>query len=116
MSELEDRLNGLLSDPEQMGRLAQIAKSIMGGGGTDDPPPTQENSGLDFDPGMLSRIGGMLNGMNGEKDDKKALLEAMKPYLAEKRRQKMDRALKIAKMAKLANLALKEYGGDGNGL
>lgn len=116
MSELEDRLNGLLSDPEQMGRLAQIAKSIMGGGGAEDAPPAQENPGLDFDPGMLSRIGRMLNGLSGEKDDKKALLEAMKPYLAEKRRQKMDRALKIAKMAKLANLALKEYGGDGNGL
>lgn len=116
MSELEDRLNGLLSDPEQMGRLAQLAKTIMGGGGADDAPPAQDASAPDIDPGMLSRIGGLMKGLNGERDDKKALLEAMKPYLAEKRRQKMDRALKIAKMAKLANMALKEYGGDGNGL
>ena len=37
MGELEDQLNSILSDPEQMAKIAGLAKSLMGGG--DDAPP-----------------------------------------------------------------------------
>ena len=47
-------------------------------------------------------------------NDKKALLEAMKPYLSEKRRQKMDKALKIARLARIAGIAMGETEGSGN--
>ena len=40
------------------------------------------------------------------------LLEAMKPYLAEKRRRKIDRAMKLARLASLAELAAGEMGED----
>jgi len=49
----------------------------------------------------------------GEKPQERALLEAMKPYLSEKRRSKMDRAMKLAKLARIARLAMGEMGGDG---
>ena len=32
MSDLEDRLNSILSDPEQMARIQNLAQSLMGGG------------------------------------------------------------------------------------
>ena len=41
-----------------------------------------------------------------------ALLEAMKPWLSEKRRHKVDRAVKIARMAKLAEMAMGEGAGE----
>ena len=31
MDGLEDKLNAILSDPDAMGRIADMAKSIMGG-------------------------------------------------------------------------------------
>ena len=31
MSELEDKINSLLSDPEQMEKITQMARSLMGG-------------------------------------------------------------------------------------
>ena len=37
---------------------------------------------------------------------------AMKPYLAEKRRRKIDRAMKLARLASLAELAAGEMGED----
>ena len=40
------------------------------------------------------------------------LLEAMKPYLAEKRRRKIDRAMKLARLASLAELAAEDLEGD----
>jgi hypothetical protein len=35
----------------------------------------------------------------------------MQPYLSEKRRSKMDKAIKLARMAKLAGFAMDEFGG-----
>lgn len=36
----------------------------------------------------------------------------MKPYLAEKRRRKIDRAMKLARLASLAELAAEDLEGD----
>lgn len=116
MSEFEDKLNSILNDPEQMDKIANMAKSLMGGDTTSSSAgnqisaaPAQLFDGLD--PSMLQGMGKLLSGMNQADDEKTALLEAMKPYLKEKRREKMDRAMKIAKMARLAELALGEFGG-----
>ena len=38
----------------------------------------------------------------------------MRPYLSEKRRGKMDRAMKLAKLARIARLAIGEMEDDGH--
>ena len=40
-----------------------------------------------------------------------ALLKAMQPYLSDKRRGKLDRALRLARLARIARLAMGETGG-----
>jgi hypothetical protein len=116
MSELEDRLNSILGDPEQMARISSLAQSLMGGGAGEDAPPAEELSGLAETLGgtggenaLLGKLGSLL-GQSGGDADKRALLEAMKPYLSEKRRGKLDRAMKLTRMAKLARLAMGELG------
>lgn len=114
MSEFEDRLNSLLNDPEQLGRIADMAKNLMGSGESEpEPPAASVSSPLPegLDPGMLTNMARMFSGMNQKDDQNMALLEAMKPFLAEKRRNKMDRAMKLAKMAKMAELAFGAFGG-----
>lgn len=115
MSELEDRLNSILNDPEQMARINSLAQSLMGGGAGDGGPGPEELSGLagmlgaqDGGNALLGKLGSLLG--SGGDADKRALLEAMKPYLSEKRRGKLDRAMKLTRMAKLARLALGELG------
>ena len=105
MNELEDKLNALLNDPGEMERFASFAKSIMGGA------EQEKTSEPDIDPGLIKRIGGILGGSDAKSSNDKKLLEAMKPYLSEKRRSKMDRALKIARLASIAATAA-ELGGD----
>lgn len=114
MSELEDRLNSILSDPEQMARISSLAQSLMGGG-AEESAPTGDLSGLaealggkDGENALLGKLGSLL-GQSGDAD-KRALLEAMKPYLSEKRRGKLDRAMKLTRMARLARLAMGELG------
>lgn len=109
MSELEDRLNSILSDPEQMARINSLAQSLMGGAG--DAPQTGDPAGRDSAPesALPGKLAALLGQQSGD-GDKRALLEAMKPYLSEKRRGKLDRAMRLTRMAKLARLAMGEMG------
>lgn len=119
MSELEDKINAVLGDPKQMAQITKLAKSFMGGGapekaaapetkGEDDP-----FASLGMDGATLQRLVKVLRQGGGEKPQERALLEAMRPYLSEKRRSKMDKAIKIARLAQIARLAMGETGGDG---
>ncbi len=106
MGELEDRINSVLSDPEQMEKISRLAGSLMGGG--EQPAPTPEGDIL----GKISRL--MASEGEGQKRER-ALLEAMKPYMSEKRKMKMDKALRFARLASIARTALGEMeAGDGD--
>lgn len=106
MGELEDSLNQVLNNPEQMEKIANLAKSLMGGGASE-----QSGELPSVDPKMLQKISGLING-DGAKDSRdRRLLDALRPYLSEKRRGKMDKAVRLAKMARIASLAAEEFGG-----
>lgn len=115
MDDIGDKINAILSDPDQFGKIAQMAKSIMGG----EPDKSGEKTkgkgggdgGFDLNPAMLERISGLMKKGGGKSSDM-ALLEAMKPYLSEKRRKKMDKAMKLAKLASFAELAAEEFKED----
>ena len=129
MSEFEDRIYSVLNDPEQMDKIASLAKSLMGGGAqsmdsgdggmmgklgelakglSGGGSAGQESPAID--PAMLGKIGRLMKAGNAQSSNERALLEAMKPYLTEKRRQKMDRALQLAKLARIARIAMGEMG------
>ena len=120
MDSLEQQLNSILSDPGQMAQLQSLAQSLMGSAA---PTPSEQTEG----PGELlgSLLGGEGSGLPSRllallrqesgPDSKQALLDALGPYLSEKRRGKLARALRLAKMAKLARLAMGELN-DGEAL
>ena len=109
MDEFGEKLNSLLNDPKQMESFASFAKSIMGGEMPANTPTEPE-----LDPKLLKKLGGLLAGADKPNGRERQLLEAMKPYLSEKRRSKMDRAMKLAKIASVAELAASEFGGSGD--
>lgn len=116
MSDFEDRLNSILNDPAQMEKITSMAKSLMGGGEPSQEPPQAEpkkDTGLfeTFDPAVLGRLTKAMGSMN-RKDEKRALLEAMKPYLSPKRREKLERAMKLARMIHMAEIAFGASGGN----
>ena len=104
MDEIGEKLDALLNDPKQFGKIAQLASSILGDGGGKQAPPSAPEPELDVDMGQLRR--------GGHDSANRHLLEAMKPYLAEKRRRKIDRAMKLARLASLAELAAEDLEGD----
>ena len=105
MSELEEQINRILSDPGQMEKLSGLASLLMGGeSGEAAPPPAPS-----LDPGLLQKLGSALD--SGEAGRETALLKAMRPWLSEKRQHKMDRAMQLARVARIARLALGQMGG-----
>lgn len=108
MSDFEDKLNKLLNDPKEMERFAGFAKSLMSG---TENSESEQGTAPDIDPSILKNLSGMLSGKGSGGRDAK-LLEAMRPFLSEKRRGKMDKAMKIARLAGIAELAAGQLGGD----
>ena len=130
MSELEDKLNSLLSDPDAMAQVMQLAQSLSGGaanGGAaaPSPPPPQSvpagnaasgagdlNAMLSqltggLDPELLSRLLPVVSQMNRpESSETSELLYALQPFLRDKRRDKVARAAQLAKLIHLAKVFL----------
>ena len=109
MDELEEKLNAVLNNPSELEKISKIASAIMGGSGDKPEEPTQEP---DIDMGMLKQMLSGLRGNGGKKSESRDLLEAMKPFLAEKRRRKIDKAMKLARLASLAEIAVGGFGGE----
>jgi len=129
VSDLEGMISGILSDPDQMKKIMDMAGQIMGSSGNDsstipasgvvEAAPALDNilSGLNDKSGGLSEtLQNILGGANTQnsfgalntnaaKDNKQALVDALKPWLSEKRIRKLDRAMMFAKMFRAAGAA-----------
>ena len=93
--------------------ISSLAKSLMGGEQESPARESKTSPGIldGLDPGMLLKIQKLMSGAE-KPGESEALLRAMQPYLSEKRRLKMDKALKLARLAKLAGFAMEELGGE----
>jgi len=102
MSELEDKINSVLSDPEQMSRLAGLAQSLMGSSLMPQKEEPKEEPLLQK---LMGSFGGATQQTGGA-----AMLRAICPYLDERRGRKLEKAIRMSEMAKLARNFLKEQG------
>lgn len=103
MSEFEDKLHAILSDPAEMERISRLAAELMGGGTPASPPGDAAPDGK-----LLQRLGALLGGAGA--GDKAALLNALSPYLKPERRARLQKALRLAGVLRLAGSALREEG------
>ena len=101
MSEFEDMLGKILGDPAEMEKIAGLASRLMGGegGGEETKSP----------PDMTSMLGKLMGG-GGSGGDKAALVAALGPYLKPERRRKLEKALRISRLAGMAEIAMKTMG------
>ncbi len=132
MSEFEDRINSILGNPEEMEKIMNLASQFMGGadkkeesapersGGAQNQSSGAGPGGLDalgslggFDMEMFSKMSRLMSQVKGG-SEKTELLRAMGPYLKQERREKLEKAVRFARIAKVAGAALREYGGGGD--
>lgn len=122
MEDMNDMLGSLLSDPESMQQIKELAdmlKSEMPSDGKSGESGQSSQGGFDFgslaglmggqfDPNMLTAVSKVLAAMNGE-DKNRALLMALRPHLSGDKQERVDKAVRMLKLYSAAN-ALKDSG------
>ena len=124
MSEFDEKLNQLLSNPDSMAQIMQLAQSLSGSfqepGAAENsapqgappppppPPPSPPSSPPipdlsqllhNLDPQMLAGLLPLMRELNSPvSGQREQLLQALKPFLREQRQQNIDKALKLAKL------------------
>lgn len=111
MSELEDRLGAILSNPQMMQQIMSMAQAMtQSGAGQGQSPPAPQQAPAsqaispafpDIDPKLLRSLAAA--GQSGVDPSQQALLQALSPYLSPHRISKLERAMQAAKLAKLAS-------------
>lgn len=106
MSELEEKLRTILSNPQLMQQFATIAQSL--GQASTESAPSQEKEPLpqvlpDFS--VLQNAAEMLQ-KNNVNQEQQELLHALTPFLSQGRIRKLERAMRAARMAGFASILL----------
>ncbi len=108
MDDLSAKLSEILSDPESMNRVREMAESILNEKPQPEPPKNDLSTLADI--GEISQIMGLVSKLQSHNDDPRAaLLSALKPHLSEAKREKVDTAIKILRLLDLLPL-IKESG------
>ncbi len=105
MSALEDKINSLLSNPEEMGKLAKMAAKLMDGGLPENSAPQKDPEESGLDPSMMATIGKVMKGLGGGGGGRKDLVSALCPYLEDSRRRRLEKAIRMAQVVKVAGSA-----------
>ena len=130
MAEFDEKLNSILSNPDAMSQIMQLAQSLSGGQEqpsappSPPPPPTpaprQSAPAQDMlsslagglDPKLLTRLLPIIQELGSQQDSNaRALLYALRPYLLEDRQEKVERALQLARLFHLGKKFLTGWEG-----
>ncbi len=136
MAEFDDKLNSLLSNPDAMSQIMQLAQSLSGDTRQEAaaPPPPQPPPQAPFagqtgtqnpfsgdlfsalgggmDPKLMMKLLPLIQELGGQKDSHaRQLLFALRPYLREERQEKVERALQLARLFHIGKKFLSEWEG-----
>ena len=111
MSELDEKLNSILSNPAMMQQIMALAQTLNQSDSQQQkpnpaPPPQQPvESPLNepsLNPNLLSKVATLMQRGSIDKNQE-SLLRALSPYLSKQKLQKLERAMHAAKMAGVAS-------------
>ena len=113
MEDMAGRISELLSSPGGMDKIKSLADALF----KDNAPPKDEPSENNSDQGFslpdgfdIGKIMGLVSVLNNNQADRRSdLLLALKPHLSAERRERVDKAVKLLKIAALLPV-LKEQG------
>ena len=107
MSELDEKINSLLSDPDSMAQVMHLAQQLSGGLGSQEPPakeaapeaPKEKAAGSfsgGLDPALAARLLPLLQEYGQTNTPAMELLHALRPYLKAEKQEKIQRAARLA--------------------
>lgn len=125
MSELDEKLNALLSDPGSMAQIMQLAQLLSGSMGSDAPaqqqpqqpapppasPPVPVPLLGGLDPQAIVKYLPLLQELTRDTSQTTQLLYALRPFLKDDKQDKVARAARLARLITIGKRFLTEGGG-----
>lgn len=110
MDAMEDKIGSILQNPEMMQKIMAMAQSLNSAPQPESPKEQHTVPAMpDIDLGMLQKFSGLAK--QGTIDShQQTLLRALRPYLSSQRIQKLENAMRAARMAKIAASVLGPQG------
>ena len=114
MSELEEKLNALLSDPNSMAQVMQMAQQLSGAMGEQKAAPPGPDLGAalgGLDPKLLGKLLPLAGELGTENSAALQLLQALRPFLKEEKQGKIERAARLARLIHVGKKLLADWEG-----
>lgn len=114
MSDFEEKLETILNNPQAMSQIMSLAQSLGASSPSAETPPAASPAPADLpnfqpDPRLLSGIASLLGQYNSDDDQRVALLTALKPFVNAQRYAKLDQAIRITRLSRMARMALELF-------
>lgn len=113
MSELQDKLNQILSNPETLAQVQSLGEQLGLTKKSEPPQPAPAKPASAQPPGegglsgdmmnTIARIAPLMSSIKQE-DNTTRLLDALRPFLSEEKRQRLDKAEKMLRILKIMPL------------
>ena len=110
MDDIQAQMGAILNDPQMMQKIAAMAQSMQmppHPPAEEKPPESFETPNIDI--GMIQKLSGFAS-QSGIDKNQKNLLNALGPYLHQERISKLEKAMRCAKMARLATTVFSQSG------
>ena len=115
MADINEKLNTLLSDPDSMARIMQLAQQLSGGQQTAAPPPPAAPAPpapmSSIDPQLIAKFLPLIQEFSRDNSQTTQLLYALRPFLKDGKQEKVERAAKLARLICIGKRFLTEGGG-----
>ena len=102
MEDMEAKLGAILGNPQMMQQIMSIAQNFDP---QPEPQPIPTDSIPEIDFATVQKLTSLI-GKTGIDSHQKALLQALAPYLSSQRIQKLEKAMRAAKLAGMASAFL----------
>lgn len=103
MSEMDDRLNAILGNPQMLQQIMALAQSLNSSPQAERPQASAQSVNHSvINPSFLNRISSVMQKSNID-NNQQSLLKALSPYLSRSKIQKLERAMFAAKIAGVAS-------------
>ena len=100
MDNMQQKLDSILSDPDMMQKIMSLAQSL--GQPQHEPIEKPKPQMPAIDPYMMQRLAGVMQ-QSGIDHNQQTLLNALCPYLSRERISKLERAMRAARIARMAS-------------
>lgn len=104
MDDMQNKLDSILGNPQMMEQIMSMAQSL-GASPAAPAEPQEAPPALPIDGAMLTQIAVFAKNAAVDKNQQR-LLAALSPYLTDHRLQKLEKAMRAAKIAGIAATAL----------